>query len=304
MRGQTRPPNHVGLRALDAVVRLGDLSAAAREMGITPAAISHRIRDLEDEAGKKLIRREAGRFVATEAGQAVLVALGDAFARIRRADTVLRGLAMQPQIRIVAPMSFTVLWLLPRLSQFEALHPDVTTYLAAASDPLRREGEADIRICHGTSPPAGPWVRIAQDATAVAGMPGTAFPDTASAVLAGRVIHIDTPQGKQGGTFGWADWAAAQGMEPGLANGPHVNAEHVAADLAMQGKGLMLASLFTLADAVQSGRLVVMPDTAVRTGISYWMLVEEPGPIARAFADWLVDAASQHEAKVMARACV
>jgi LysR family transcriptional regulator, glycine cleavage system transcriptional activator len=299
MRDQMKPPNHVGLRALDAVLRLGGLSPAARELGMTPAAVSHRIRDLEREAGLPLVRREGGRFVATEAGQVVAGALGDAFARIRRADVAVRRLTAKPQIRIVAPMSFTVLWLLPRLAAFEARHPEVTPYVSAASDPLRRDAEADIRVCHGTAPPSGKWVQIARDMTAVAGV---TFPDSPGQVLAGRVIHIDTVGGKAAGTFGWGDWAAAQGLVEVDPVGPHVSAEHIAADLAMQGQGLMLASLFTLADAILSGRLAVMPGTAVETGIGYWMLAEGAGPVTRAFADWLCETAARHQADEMVRA--
>ncbi len=299
MRDRFKPPNHVGLRALDAVLRLGGLSTAARELGMTPAAVSHRIRDLEGEAGLPLLRREGGRFVATEAGQVLAGALGDAFARIRRADVALRGLTARPQIRIVAPMSFTVLWLLPRLTEFEALHPEVTPYVSAASDPLRRDAEADIRVCHGIAPPSGKWVRIAQDATAVAGV---AFPDSREQVQAGRVIHIDTPGGKAAGTFGWDDWAVAHGLGATEPVGPHVSAEHIAADLALQGKGLMLASLFTLADAILGGRLSVMPGTAVETGIGYWMLVEGAGPVTRDFANWLRETAARHQADEMVRA--
>lgn len=302
MRDPTKPPNHVGLRALDAVLRLGGLSAAARELGMTPAAVSHRIRDLEDEAGVPLVRRDAGRFVATEAGQVVVGALGDAFQRIRRADTALRGLTARPQIRIVAPMSFAVLWLLPRLAAFEALYPEVTLYVSAASDPLRRDGDADIRVFHGTAPPSANWVQIARDATAVAGAPAATFPLDAQDVLTGRVVHIETPGGMAAGTFGWDDWAAAHGLVAANPVGPHVSAEHIAADLASQGKGLMLASLFTLADAILAGRLAVMPATAIETGIGYWMRTETSGPVTRAFADWLRDTAAQHQAEEMVRA--
>ncbi len=301
MTGQIKSPNHVALRAFEAVLRLGGLSAAARDMGVTPAAISHRLRDLEAAAGTALLRREGGRFIATEAGQVIAASLGDAFLRIRRADAALQGLHARPQIRIVAPMSFTVLWMLPRLAGFEAAHPEVTPYISAASDPLRRDSEADIRICHGTAPPPGSWVLLVQDATAVVAAPGAGLPADLAAVLAQRVIHIDTPLGMAGGTFGWRDWARTLRIAAPMPTGPHVNAEHVAADLAMQGKGLMLASLFTLADAILAGRLVVMPGSAVQTGIGYWMQMESTGPVARAFAAWLSNTVAQHERTEMAR---
>lgn len=72
-------PAMTGLRALEAVLRTGSLSAAARELCVTPAAISHRLRDLEARCGAPLVYRTGNRFEATETGRAISAALGDAF---------------------------------------------------------------------------------------------------------------------------------------------------------------------------------------------------------------------------------
>lgn len=62
-------PAMTGLRALEAVLRTGSLSAAARELCVTPAAISHRLRDLEARCGSPLVYRSGNRFEATETGR-------------------------------------------------------------------------------------------------------------------------------------------------------------------------------------------------------------------------------------------
>jgi LysR family transcriptional regulator, glycine cleavage system transcriptional activator len=288
-----------GLRALEAVARLGSLSAAAREMGVTPAAISHRLRDVEAVAGQPLVYRHAGRFLPTESGVRVIAALGDAFARLRAADTVLQGLSAASILRVVAPMSFTVLWLLPRLAGFEADHPTVTPYVAAASEPLRQEGDPpDVRIAHGVDRPAGNgWESLIEDVTAVAFAPGRG--SDLRQLIQGRAVHIDSPGGLRAGTLGWADWLRAMGLDLPPPPGLHVSAEHVAADIAVQGGAAMLASLFTLADHFADGRLQAAKGSGVRAGIRYWMRVERPGPTSLAFADWLRGAVLAHQSGPM-----
>lgn len=294
MNGLKSNPMTTGLRALEAVARLGSLSAAARELGVTPAAISHRLREVEALAGQGLVYRAEGRFQPTDGGTRVIAALGDAFVRLRAADMALRGLSLAKTLRVVAPMSFTVLWLLPRLAQFEADHPSVTPYVAAASDPLRTVGDPpDVRFAHGSNRPHGEgWVVLIEDVTAVAFAPG--FADDLQQLLRGRAVHIDSPGGKLAGTLSWSDWAVAMCLELPPPPGPHVSAEHVAADIAMQGGTVMLASLFTLADHFAGGRLQAARGSAVRTGIRYWMRVERPGTTSLAFADWVRAAVTAH----------
>jgi LysR family transcriptional regulator, glycine cleavage system transcriptional activator len=288
-----------GLRALEAVARLGSLSAAAREMGVTPAAISHRLRDVEAVAKQPLVYRRVGRFLPTESGTRVIAALGDAFSRLQAADLVLQGLSAATILRVVAPMSFTVLWLLPRLARFEAAHPTVTPYVAAASDPLRQEGDPpDVRIAHGVDRPSGDgWESLIEDITAVAFAPGRG--GDIQQLIQGRAVHIDSPGGKRAGTLGWVDWLGAMGLDLPPPPGPHVSAEHVAADIAMQGGAVMLASLFTLGDHFADGRLQAAKGSAVRAGIKYWIRVERPGPTSLAFATWLRGTVLAHQLGAM-----
>lgn len=144
-------PAMTGLRVLEAVVRTGSLSAAARELCVTPPAISHRLRGLEAQSGAALVQRLGGRFVATELGKHVLDALGDAFARILAADALLSGHKSET-LRLVSSYSFAVLWLTPRLARFQARHPEVRLFLEPSHSPLDH-GASDITILHAAEPP-------------------------------------------------------------------------------------------------------------------------------------------------------
>lgn len=287
------------LRAFDAVLRLGTLTAAAHELAVTPAAVSHRLRALEAEAGCPLVFRASGRFCPTADGSALAATLGDAFARIRASGPLLQGMSRAKALRVVAPMSFTVLWLLPRLAAFEAACPDVTPYVFAATDPLRSDGDPPhVRITHGPAAPVrGRWELLARDKTVVAHAPGLALniADLAQA----RAVHIDSPDGLRSGTVGWDDWARLLGLTLHAPSGPHVSAEHAAIDLTLQGQAVMLASLFTSAGHFATGRLCAMPRTAVDAGIAYWISVERPGPVADAFRNWIFEAVAAHHSADM-----
>lgn len=280
-------------------MRHGSLSAAARELCVTPAAVSHRLKELETDAGRPLLSRSRGRFLPTEAGSHLAAVLGDAFARIRAADAVLRNLNTAPSLKVVAPMTFTVLWLLPRLSGFEALHPDVTPYVAAANDPMRRDGDlADIRIAHTVGRPGPDWQMLVRETVAIAYAPGSEAEDVTDLrnLAKLRAVHIDNPDGQYNGTLNWRDWLAAKGLDMPVPPGPHVNAEHSAADIAAHGSAIMLASLFTSATHFAGGRLKAASGSAVQTDIAYWVSIERPNATAQAFLDWLKAEVASHQA--------
>lgn len=288
-------PSMTGLRVLEAVVRTGSLSAAARELCVTPAAISHRLRSLEAHGGGGLIERSGGRFVATAKGQKVLVALGDAFARIRAADAILSA-TEGPGLRVVASYSFAVLWLAPRLARFEALHPGVKLILEPSHSPLEGRG-ADVTILHAALPPTEQgWTLLFEDRCAVVGRAGhplllrteAACP---SDVLEGRLVTIEHGRGANFGEFSWQNWAEALGLpSPRKVKGPVVTAEHLAVDLILAEDALALVSVVNTSRLVEEGRLLVLAKSGVKTGCSYWVRGGSiPSLQADAFVGWLTD---------------
>ena len=269
-------PAMTGLRALDAVLRTGSLSAAARELCVTPAAISHRLRDLEARCGAPLVYRSGNRFEATETGRAVAVALGDAFDRIRQADALLQD-GRPGALRITASYSFAVLWLMPRIPMLEKRFPDTDLVINPTHDPLG-QAPADVTILHAAHRPEGPgWTLLFDDRCAAVARPEHPFFASDHAdmqdILDRRLLHIAHQKGRDWGEYSWRDWAAQLGLSwsDAMQKGPSVSAEHLAAEMLATSDLFALISVVNASDLLASNRLRTVAGTEVATGCSYWI---------------------------------
>jgi len=290
-------PSMTGLRVLEAVVRTGSLSAAARELCVTPAAISHRLRDLEAQSPEAMVRRQAGRFVATPFGQSVLDAVGDAFERIRAADAILSQGAT-PTLRIVASYSFAVLWLSPRLSRFQDRYPEVKLYLEPSHSPLEQT-HADVTILHAANPPekAG-WVLLFADKCAAMARAGhmlfAGAEVSLAEVLQARLVHVSHGKGPAWGEFTWQHWAKAQDLPlTAPLAGPTVTAEHMAVDMVLAEEAFALVSQVNASHLISEGRLRAAKASEVATGCGYWLRQRstegKTGKAADDFLHWVKD---------------
>lgn len=290
-------PSMTGLRVLEAVVRTGSLSAAARELCVTAAAVSHRLRDLETRSGAPLVHRVGRRFEATETGRAIIETLGDAFQRIRQADALLQG-GRARELRIAASYSFAVLWLMPRVPLLERQFPDTDLMIHPTHAPLA-DGLSDVTIVHAARRPEGPgWTLLFEDRCAAIGRADHAFFATGQGrlqdVLDCRLVHIAHEKGPEWGEFRWQDWAAKQGL---VWSGPRkrrlsVSAEHLAADMLLASDALALISVINASDLLASGRFRAVPGSETPSGCSYWISCREasgPGSArAQRIRDWMI----------------
>ncbi len=285
-------PSMTGLRVLEAVVRNGSLSAAARELCVTPAAVSHRLRDLELASGTALVLRSGMRFLPTDTGRQVLESLGDAFQRIRAADAILRLDKDQP-LRIVSSYSFAVLWLAPRIATFQARHPGLRLFLHPSHTPPP-DGQGDVTVVHAAQRPhLGKWALLFRDrCIAVARVDHPVFrtcgagPDD---VLNGRLVHVAHERGPAWGEYSWQKWAVALRLPRVVpTSGPTVSAEHMAVDLILAEDAFALVSATNASRLLADGRLRAVPGTEVETGCSYWVSVPgKAGAKGRMSADFL-----------------
>jgi DNA-binding transcriptional LysR family regulator len=137
------------LRALpvfEAVARTLSFSAAAEELHVTQSAVSHQIRQLEDDLGETLFERGGRRVALTEQGERYLEAIAPALAQIERASEQLRGVS-DSRIRLAVPSSFAVSWLIPRLPHLQRRHPELDLDLEMLADmPVMSERLADAFI--------------------------------------------------------------------------------------------------------------------------------------------------------------
>ncbi|MDH3919913.1 MAG: LysR family transcriptional regulator, partial [Rhodospirillales bacterium] len=132
-----RLPSLNGLRAFEAAARHLSLTKAARELNVTPAAISHQIKALEADLGAALLRRVRGEFVLTEVAQSALPALRAGFDQIAEAARRLRSGQTRRFLTISVGPTFASTWLVRRLGRFKEVFPEIDVRLDT-SDELAR----------------------------------------------------------------------------------------------------------------------------------------------------------------------
>jgi LysR family glycine cleavage system transcriptional activator len=135
------------LRILGECVRSGSFAAAAETLFLTPAAVSLRIRTLEQDLGKRLFVRRGPRATATEDALELATRIDRALGEIDLALDAFHH--ARPVIRITAPPTFASRWLAPRVEQYQADHPDVAIELDVSTDLRSRDG-FDIAIRTGS----------------------------------------------------------------------------------------------------------------------------------------------------------
>lgn len=247
------------LRAFEAAARQLSFKRAAEELHVTPTAVSHQIRLLEDLLETRLFERGTRQVRLTAAGHALYPALRDGFDAFAEAiDALLRTRDAR-----VATLSSTVAFvarrLAPRAGSFRAAHPDWTLRLDASNAPVDLDTAADAAIRYGDGHYRGLLVEpLFQDRFAPVCSPLLAVAseqDLAGATL----VHFDWGPAARDDARApvWRDWlqrAGVHGVDPdaGLSFTDEIHA--VQATIAGQGVGLL--SLTLVAEELASGVLV------------------------------------------------
>lgn len=126
-----RLPPLAALRAFESAARHVSFSRAAQELHLTPAAISHQVKALEQRLQVVLFERRPNGLVLTQAGQAYRVAIGEAMGMIAKATGRLALPSLEGPLRVATTQSFALFWLVPRLQRFTALYPSIDLMLHA-----------------------------------------------------------------------------------------------------------------------------------------------------------------------------
>ena len=145
-------PPFKGVLALEVVSRLGSVSKAADELNLTVSAVSHQIANLEEFVGCKLFERSPRGLSLTEVGRRFQRDISGALDLIAHAAQHARSAEAIEVLRIHLSPTFASLWLMPRLPDFRAQHPDIRVQLSsshAEADFSRADVDLDIR--YGTA---------------------------------------------------------------------------------------------------------------------------------------------------------
>lgn len=147
-------PSLSALRAFEAAARLGSLSAAAKELNVTHAAVAQHVRTLEDFFGVPLLIRAGRGMASTPDGLALSEGLATGFGTIAAAVSDLAQHGKDRPVVISTTRTFAAGWLMPRLADFWMDHPDIEIDIRMSHDSadLRTDG-VDIALRYGV----GPW---------------------------------------------------------------------------------------------------------------------------------------------------
>ena len=265
------------LRAFESAGRCGSFAAAAEELFVTPAAISHQVRTLEEALGLELFVRTARGATLSAAGRKLLPSLTQAFDQVGQAvDSLPERPGGQPLVISAGP-AFASLWLAPRLHRFTSRHPGLEVRVAADlqfADFDRECVDAAIRFGQVKAGEGFFVERLVEEAVAPMCTPELARRLQQPADLVGvplvrdgslKAITADAP--------GWPEWAAAAGVQ-GLVDDKALafnQADH-ALQAAMGGAGVVLGRCVLARPALTSGQLVVPFGPRLSTGLWFhWM---------------------------------
>lgn len=141
------------LQAFAAVARAGSVVAAAEQLAVTPSAISHLLRRLEQRLGVPLVKRQGRGLAVTTEGERLAASVGPAFAGI--SDALGEFMRRGSELRISLLSSFAIHWLIPRLNRFQSRHPEVELLLSTTTrlvDFSREAFDCAIRLGAGRWP--------------------------------------------------------------------------------------------------------------------------------------------------------
>ncbi len=279
------------LRVFESAARHLSFKAAAAELSVTPAAVSHQVRALESRLGLALFDRQPRGVALTVEGERLFHRLHGALLDVAQAVDALRPRPMAGALTVTTSSSFAALWLVPRLGGFYRAHPDIQVRIDSDGTPvnLHQEGRIDVAIRYGHS--ASPLLLSAcrlRETLGVYGAPariaalGHDMPDLITVRWRDSTLYDD----------GWQAWCEAAG-ERWLEQGATMRAydeESYALQAAIAGQGLVLASSVMVSDGVRNGLLLPYREDITVSGAAYTALCvpgRERHPPVRAFLGWL-----------------
>lgn len=129
-----RPLPLNALRAFEVAGRLESFTKASQELNVTQGAVSRQVQHLEDVLGRRLFERHHRRLKLTRPGRILLMSLTEAFDAIESAVGRIEDRPDDTQLRVLAPLTFAMRWIVPRLGRFQSEYPDLQVQLGTFND--------------------------------------------------------------------------------------------------------------------------------------------------------------------------
>lgn len=294
MSSPNRMPSPIALRAFEAAARHESFKRAAEELCVTPAAVSHQIKLLEQDLGRGLFVRTSREVHLTDTGRVLFDACHSAFGTILDAVARCRVGDSRATVTIGLGPLVGARWLSPRLPAFWSRFPEIDLRLHHTSLAVDfRTSDMDLGIAWGL----GDWPNVeAHHLLAISSTPVMSpgyqeahgpFNDPGD-LLGNRLLHQRDHQS-------WVDWfQAADVTDADIRHGTVIEDSNVLLQSAIAGQGVALGNLPFVEDDLAAGRLVQPFDLAVASQRAYHLIYLRGAlrdPSLKAVHDWLLEEA-------------
>lgn len=298
-----RLPPLNALRAFEAAARHLSFARAAEELYLTPSAISHQIKSLEEQVGVPLFERRGRNVALTDAGGRYYPALRQAFDRMNEATEELKQSDQFGALTVNVLPTFAIRWLLPQLNDFQERHPEIEVRITTSVkniDFQQTEADAAVRFGSGDWPGLEARLLMTEEIVPVCSPgllekgPGLKTPaDLKHYPLLHDINRPDT----------WRAWLNAVGektIDPD--KGLKLETTNLAVQGALQGLGVVCANPYMVTRELESGQLIEPFEYHLPVANGYYLVYpkgRQERPRLKAFEDWLTEMAARLNEEVM-----
>ena len=291
-------PSLSSLRAFAAVAETGSFSRAGAQLNVTQAAVSQQVKSLETRLGISLVVRVGRGISLTTEGASLARDLDAGFATLRRGIETLTGADAARPVQITMSPAFATEWLMPRLPEFQHLHPEITLMLNPSVEVMElKPGGIDLAIRYrDRRTPDKEGTPFLVSDTVVIGTPSL----IGEKALDNPATLMGIPWLQELGTNGVADWFERWGV---TLDRPLMISQ-MPGNLIMQavrrGDGITHTIRAFFEEEIQSGKMTVLYS---EPGFGIFYIVTAPGvmrPTVKTFLDWLnskaeTETAAEHD---------
>lgn len=295
------------LVAFEAAARLLSFTLAASELNLSQAAVSQRIRNLENYLGISLFKRTHKAVQLSSAGKEFQHTVSAALRQLASATADLKAPATRQRLTVAVDQSVASMWLMPRLPDFQQSNPDIAIRLIASDDEQDcLASDVQLAIIHGD----GVWPGFEseqlfeEEVFAVCAPTFLEESGNSSAGLENSSQLIDLTllelEDDRWDWMNWRVWLSATGSDlPTNHNGYRINSYPLVVEAAKNGQGIALGWRYLVDDDLANGALIKPLPHSVRTRFGYYLVWPSHKSLVSAgvlFRQWAIDQLIQQRA--------
>ncbi|WP_148864243.1 transcriptional regulator GcvA [Marinobacter fonticola] len=287
-----RLPPLNALRVFESSARNSSFAAAAEELFVTASAVSHQVKTLEEYLGVSLFSRTKRKVELTPAGEQYLSSVKHALDEIEMATQRLTASHEPNVVKISVAPNFLTRWLMPRMSRFRELYPDIELQINASMGLLDfNRSSTDMAVYYGN----GEWDDIEVHFLRKVLLMPVCSPD----LLKGR-LPLEKPEDLKHHTliyvskrkWEWENWLQQAGVEFIVPKGSlQLSSGQLATAAAQESLGVALADRTLTSREINAGHLVVPFDIRLDTHKAFYLVYQKHRPLTagmKAFKEWLM----------------